>query len=317
LTGSSQRAGVSGTTRLVGLIGWPVAHTLSPAMHNAAAAQLGLDLLYVPLAVQPSRLAVAIAGLPALGFLGVNVTVPHKENVIPLLDEVDPAARAIGAVNTIVIGNGRARNGERRPGSQLQSGRRAIDEKPARLAGYNTDWLGFMGDLADLGLDPGGRDCWVLGAGGSARAVIYGLVTGGATVTVFARREEQARTLAGDLLSSLDRGKIATFPWIAFQEKAGDARPDLIVNTTPVGMAPDEDSSPWPDGIPVPAGCFVYDLVYNPRETKLIRQAKSSAASASGGLGMLVRQGAEAFHLWTGQRPDLKVMKEATGSILY
>ena len=140
---------IDGKTRLIGLIGYPVAHTLSPAMHNAAAAALGLNVTYVPLSVAPERLPDALRGLIALGFRGVNVTVPHKEAVLPQLDAIFPAARVIGAVNTIVVGDG-------------------------RLTGFNTDWSGFLSDLERYRLALYGRDCLVLGAGGSARAVVSG-----------------------------------------------------------------------------------------------------------------------------------------------
>jgi shikimate dehydrogenase len=291
--------GIGGKTRLTGLIGWPVSHSLSPAMHNAAAAALGIDWVYLPLPVRPADLEAAVRGLSALGFAGVNVTIPHKKTVVAYLDELDNTAQAIGAVNTILV----------QPG----------DER-IRLTGYNTDAAGFLADLAKHGVDITGRDCLILGAGGSARAVAYALATEGGRVQVLARREKQARQLVADLAPHLFTKKLPDrpvpvplkarslpeLPLAAHQTTAA-----LIVNTTPVGMPPDLDQSIWPDGLVFPAGAFVYDLVYNPAETKLIRQALSSGCRATNGLGMLVHQGALSFQLWTGHKPDVSRMTAA------
>jgi len=276
---------------LLGLVGWPVGHSLSPAMHNAAAASLGLDLVYLPLAVHRQELADAIRGLAALGFLGVNVTVPHKEAVMPLLNSVDPAARVIGAVNTIVFSG---------PAGQRQA------------AGYNTDWSGFVDDLRAHGLTVDGADCLVLGAGGSARAVAYGLSRAGAQVHVFARRLAQASNVASDLNSIGLAGQVRAYDWRHLTEvtempEALDSA-ILVVNTTPVGMAPDLEASPWPASLPFPTHAFVYDLIYNPARTRLMYQAAESGRPVANGAGMLVRQGAVAFELWTGQRPDVTIM---------
>jgi shikimate dehydrogenase len=183
---------ISGKTELVGLLGWPVSHSFSPAMHNGAAAALGLDLVYVPLPVQPEDLATAVAALPALHFLGVNVTIPHKETIIPYLDELDPAVRAIGAVNTVVVsqksevGSRKSEVGSQK--SEVRSRKLEVGSQQASLVvgrpslvGHNTDWSGFLADLAQLGVAVDGRDCLILGAGGSARAVAYGLHRAGGT----------------------------------------------------------------------------------------------------------------------------------------
>ena len=274
---------------LVGIIGWPVAHSKSPGMHHAAAAALDLDLTYVTLPVRASDLATAVKGLPALGFRGVNVTVPHKEGVIPLLDEVDPAARAIGAVNTIVVGTSPS------PTGQLQ--------------GYNTDWAGFLADLVDLGLDVAGRHCFVLGAGGSARAVVYGLARAGSRVQIFARRPEQARKVVVDLAPLFPAVRLQAHEWSELSARVAQSPAgSLIVNTTPLGMLPNTGESPWPPNLDFPPQAFVYDLVYNPAETRLIHQAQAAGCRTANGLGMLLHQGAEAFRLWTGLDPDLKIM---------
>ena len=275
---------ITGNTQLIGLIGWPVSHSRSPAMHNAAAAALGLDWAYVPLPVRPDDLATAVSALPILGFRGVNVTVPHKQAVIPLLDELAAGARALGAVNTILVG------------------------ADGRLTGYNTDWTGFQADLAGQGVVVNGRTCLVLGAGGSARAVVYALAQMGGQVQVLARRPAQAAQLAADLQPHLTNSLIEERPLTDLPRVAVQTEAPLIVNTTPLGMTPHTDQSVWPDALPIPAGSFVYDLVYNPAQTKLMAQAEAAGCQASNGLGMLLHQGAQAFALWTGQPPDLAVM---------
>lgn len=283
---------MNATTQLIGIIGWPVSHSLSPAMHNAAAAALGLNWAYVPLPVRAADVPTAVAGLPALGIRGVNVTVPHKQAVIPHLDALDDGARAIGAVNTIVV-------------------QRAHDRHT--LVGYNTDWSGFLDDLAALDVAVDGRDCLVLGAGGSARAVAYGLARQGGRVQVLARRVAQATGLVADLAPFVPEGRLRA---AALDELAGIAAATavpLIVNTTPLGMTPDVARSPWPDTLPFTAGGVAYDLVYNPAMTRFMQQAQAAGCRAANGLGMLLRQGARAFTLWTGREPDLAVMAAALG----
>lgn len=290
---------IGGKTRLVGLVGWPVAHSLSPAMHNAAAAALGIDWAYLPLPVRPVDLEAALHGLAALGFVGANVTIPHKQAVLAYLNEIDASAQAMGAANTILI----ERDGGR-----------------ATFSGYNTDAEGFLADLAQQGVGVSGRACLVLGAGGSARAIVYGLARSGGHVRVLARSEAQAEQLAADLTPHL-LGKqppdgdaafpvhahsLRQLPQIAHQLSA-----PLIVNTTPVGMSPEIEGSVWPDRLPFPEGAFVYDLVYNPAETRLMRQASLAGCGVCNGVGMLVHQGALSFQLWTGQAPDVSVMAAA------
>lgn len=302
---------IGGKTQLVGLLGWPVAHSLSPAMHNAAAAQLGLDLAYVPLPAAPDQLAQAVRGLVALGFRGANVTVPHKEAIIPLLDQVDEAAAAIGAVNTIVVKHQPPAAGGQRP---LTSQSSPCTRFPA-TSGHNTDWSGFVADLQALGLDVAGQDTLILGAGGSARAVAYGLASAGSRVHLFARRPEQAGQVVSNLADHCPAGSLAAHDWAALGDsQALCATAVLVVNTTPVGMAPNVDASPWPDSLPFPEKAFIYDLVYNPAETRLLQQARAAGRQTSNGLGMLLRQGALAFRLWTGLEPDLQVMARALGA---
>jgi shikimate dehydrogenase len=256
-------------------------------MHNAAAADLALDWVYVPLPVRPEQLPTAVSALPALGFRGVNVTVPHKQAVLPLLDDLDEGARALGAVNTILV----AENG--------------------RLTGYNTDWTGFQADLQHQQVGVNGRDCLVLGAGGSARAVVYALAQAQARVWVLARRPAQAEELVTALQPHLPEETVWARPLNDLPAISQQSQAPLIVNTTPLGMTSHSDQSIWPDALPFPAGSFVYDLVYNPAHTRLLAQAKAAGCRISNGLGMLLHQGAQAFTLWTGHQPDLAVMAAA------
>jgi shikimate dehydrogenase len=278
---------INGKTQLIGLIGWPVSHSFSPAMHNAAAESLGLNWAYVPLPVAPEQVATAVSSLSSLGIRGINVTVPHKQAVLPLLDEVEPGARAIGAVNTIVV------------------------EENGRLTGHNTDWSGFLADLQAHGVFVADRDCLLLGAGGSARAVVYGLAESGARVHILARRVAQAEALIADLRPYLPTAQFTSQPLHELEKLSATLHAPLIINSTPLGMTPNENSSPWPADLAFPTEATVYDLVYNPRHTQLMQQAEAAGCWAINGLGMLVQQGAKAFALWTGQQPDTAVMVRA------
>ena len=302
---------ISGKTQLLGLMGWPVTHSFSPAMHNAAAAALGLDVVYVPLPVRPEDVGTAVSALPALGFLGANVTVPHKQAVIPFLNELESGAKAIGAVNTIVVGRSTA-NSEPPTPNTLHSPR----SNPPSLHGHNTDWSGFLADLADWGVAVNGRDCLILGAGGSARAVAYALAVAGGRVQVLARRGAQAQELVAAIGPYVPRpltGWLNAWPLGELATAVAHTAAPLIVNATPLGMTPHTDASPWPTDLPIPPDAFVYDLVYNPATTKLMRQAQTCGCRTANGLGMLVWQGAKAFELWTGQTPDVAVMRAALG----
>ena len=276
---------IDGRTRLVGLIGWPVAHSGSPAMHNAAFAALKLNWSYVPLPVRPEALAAAVAGLAALGFRGANVTVPHKEAVVPLLDSLSPEAARINAVNTIVV------------------------KEDGRLVGHNTDVAGFIAALRQAGFSPEGRSAVVVGAGGAARAAVHALLAAGAArILILNRSGGRAEKLISELGTD---ERVQVLPLIpeALVESARDA--DLLVNATPVGLWPKTEESIWPMEVPVPARITVFDLVYNPVETLLLRQAREGGARTIPGLGMLISQGAAAFRLWTGIDPPLDTMRAA------
>jgi shikimate dehydrogenase len=278
-------------TQLVGLIGWPVAHSLSPAMHNAAFEALGLNWHYVPLPVAPGRVEPALRGLEALGFRGANVTVPHKLAVVPLLDRVAGDAQALGAVNTLDIRRGEG-------GGTITTG-------------HNTDARGFVGALRAGGFEPsaGGR-ALVVGAGGAARSVVYALLAAGmAEIEVLNRTPERAFALINSIVDHAPDGILLEAAHLDAETLVEAAREaDLLVNATTVGMWPHVDGSIWPEAVPLPAHLTVFDLVYNPLQTRLLRQARRAGARTIDGLGMLVGQGAIAFELWTGVGPVEDIM---------
>jgi len=269
---------------LAGIIGFPVGHSLSPTMHNAAFAALGLPWSYVPLPVKPGHLGAALKDFVEQGFRAFNVTIPHKEHVIPLLDETSEHAERIGAVNTVSVRDG-------------------------RLFGDNTDWQGFLSDLEHLGYRADGSSALVLGSGGAARGVVYALLARGCTVVIAARN-------AGTLGSLVDHAR-RCFPDSPVSGLSLDDLPelkqpfDLVVNTTPIGMHPQVDASPWPASVAFPHCALAYDLVYNPAETCFMRQASSQGIATANGLGMLVHQAALAFTIWTGREAPVDVMRQA------
>jgi shikimate dehydrogenase len=269
--------------QLVGLIGWPVEHSVSPAMHNAAFDALGLHWHYTLLPTPPGKVKATLTKLKEQGYRGANVTVPHKQVVMPHLDEITGAARDIGAVNTIVVQEG-------------------------QLIGHNTDGDGFLAALWEAGFEPAEKRALVLGAGGAARAVVYALAQAGCTVAIHNRTVQRAAQLAHHMQRIGVRAPVTWVPTTATLTDLDLARFDLLVNATPVGMWPHTDASPWPETIPLPSHWTVFDLVYNPAETRLLAQAHAAGATAVCGLGMLVHQGALAFELWTGQSPPVAVM---------
>ena len=261
---------VDGRTELYGIMGDPVAHSLSPAMHNGAFAHLGMNRVYVPFPVKD--VAAALNGFRALQVKGVSVTIPHKQAVIGHLDEIDPVAEKIGAVNTLKIDNG-------------------------RIKGYNTDWLGANRALAqEMAL--AGKKVLLLGSGGSARAIGFGLLEAGAEVVIASRTQGTGEALAGSL----------NCPWLplaAAEKMAADA----LVNATSVGMGAQAGDSP------VAAAALVnfpvvMDIVYAPLETRLLREARAAGCKTVDGLAMLLLQGAAQFELWTGVDAPVEVMRE-------
>jgi shikimate dehydrogenase len=272
----------------LGLIGYPLGHSLSPKIHTAAMKACGLDGDYCLFPVEPQDgrgLQDLLQRVRTGEITGLNVTIPHKQNVIEFMDELTSTAKAIGAVNTIYV-------------------------RGDTLVGDNTDAFGFLADLKRfLTLDSNSlllevqKDALVLGAGGSARAVVYALLNDGWKVSLAARRIEQAEQLTD---SFKDQNMKTT--------DFSDLRPstfDLLVNTTPIGMSPNIDQSPWPQGVSFPKAAVIYDLVYNPRETQLVREARSQGLHATTGLGMLIEQAALAFELWTGKAPPRETLFES------
>jgi shikimate dehydrogenase len=260
-------------------------------MHNAAFGKVGLDWEYRLLPTAPGSVEATLGALERDGCRGANVTVPQKQAVMPYLDDISESARVIGAVNTIVVRQG-------------------------RLSGHNTDGDGFLAALREAGFEPAGRPALVLGAGGSARAVVSALAEAGSPVSIHNRTAERAASLVEHLRDMGVRSPLNSIPEDAELGDLDLGRFDLLVNTTPVGMWPGADASPWPDTLQLPSHWSVFDLVYNPRETQLMAQARASGATAIGGLAMLVHQGAQAFELWTGMVPPTDVMRAAAENAL-
>lgn len=270
----------------VGLIGWPVEHSISPNMHNAAFWALGMtDWSYELVPIPPDIVGKSLRTLrDEGGFVGVNVTVPLKQSVMPYI-KPDERARAIGAVNTIDFRDG---------------------------SGTNTDVMGFLDDLKANGINPAGMNVLVLGAGGAARAAIYGLARSSAKVTVVNRTIDRAREMVTELVATAGIQNVT----VEMLDDAAEQPIDLIVNCTSVGMWPNVEESPWISGVPFPRGVTLYEMVYRPESTMLMHQAISRGGHVIGGLGMLVRQGAAAFELWTGKAAPLDVMFAAARQAL-
>jgi shikimate dehydrogenase len=279
---------ISGTTQKVGLIGWPVGHSFSPAIHNAAFSHCKLDYVYVPLPVDPSQLSQAVSGLQALGFIGANVTIPHKVAIMKYLDEIDETARLAGAVNTIAV-------------------------RQSKLIGYNTDAKGFLTTLKQRNFIVRDKKVLVIGAGGAARAVLAGLASSGVEVFfVAARHIEQARKFT-QLFPQLSVQPLL-WPSSEFQQVISSI--DFIIHATPVGMYPHSAETPLPMIAELKQSAVVCDLIYNPVMTQLLIQADAAGHSVMGGLNMLVEQAALAFEYWTGQAAPRSIMQEAAESLV-
>jgi shikimate dehydrogenase len=274
---------------LLGLVGYPLSHSLSPQLHAAAFHALGLDGEYrlYPVVPDDNQGLAKLAQRLRMGELqGLNVTIPHKQTIIPQLDELTPSALAIGAVNTLYL-------------------------KGDQLVGHNTDAPGFLSDLHNsfeqTTLE---KNALVMGAGGAARAVVYALLTDGWNVSLAVRRAdveqaaaliESMRPVAGDRsLRSVLLDVDTLSPLVEGIQ--------LVVNATPLGMSPKADDCPWPEGLPFPRMATIYDLVYNPRETLLLRRARATGLCAASGIGMLVEQAALSFACWTGREAPREVM---------
>ncbi|MBD2091792.1 shikimate dehydrogenase [Microcoleus sp. FACHB-1515] len=276
---------ITGTTKLLGVIGHPIAHSLSPVMHNAAIAHLGLDFVYLPLPVPPDRLAQAIEGFDAIDLQGFSVTIPHKQAIMPLLQEISPTAKTIGAVNTV---------------ARTDRG----------WFGTNTDAIGFLAPLREL--NRSWRRAVILGNGGAARAVVAGCQTlGCAEIQVVGRDRSKLDAFRTSWPENLP---LTVHAWFDLPTLLPQA--DLLVNTTPIGMHPNSDRSPLEALDRLSDTAIVYDLIYTPRPTLLLQQAQARGLRAIDGLEMLVQQGAAALELWIKQPVPVEVMRQALEAAL-
>jgi len=274
---------IQGSTKIVGLFGFPVHHTFSPPMHNAAFAEMGMDYVYLPFEVDPDDLSAAVRALVPLGIAGVNVTIPHKEAVIPLLDEISETAQRIGSVNTIRV-------------------------RDRKLKGFNTDAYGFETALLEEGgVRLAGKRIFVMGAGGASRAVCFQSAFSGAAELVIADvLSERAEALAGAVAEAVPGCRVSTCLVEDRKIEKALAGKDLFVNATPIGMKEDDPSpirTEW-----LSPGTTVFDVIYNPLETRLLREAKARGLTVVNGIGMLVYQGARAFEIFTDRKPPVETM---------
>jgi shikimate dehydrogenase len=274
---------INATTKVVGVIGYPISHSLSPQMHNAAFAHLGLNYIYVAWEVAPQNLKLAMDGVRGLGIVGLNVTIPHKEKVGEFLDALSEEAEMVGAVNT-------------------------VQNLKGKLIGYNTDVEGFK---RALGVDVRGKRAVLLGAGGAGRAVAYALVSSGASCIILNRTEERARELA-EKYKNL--GAIEGRALTPSNLKEAMKGADILINATSLGMKGEEI-----EGVDevLKEGILVMDLVYNPRETPLLRMARERGAEIVEGWKMLLHQGAFSFEIWTGRKAPIEVMEKVLQKILF
>ena len=274
-----------------GILGYPVGHSLSPHMYTAAFKSAGFtNYNYTLLPIQTGKLYFAVEGIKGLDFRGVNVTIPHKSMIMRYLDAIDSDALVIGAVNTVVNDGG-------------------------MLTGYNTDVSGFLAALAAANFLPEDCHAVILGAGGAARAILWGLCKKRAGyITIGARNPKKAQALANDFLSY---GNVDGFDWLTDEFKEELQTADILINTTPLGMFPNVDDMPPVDLKLLPEGALVYDIVYNPAETKLIKTAQELGYPTLNGVSMLLLQGKEAYRLFIGEDPDIKAMEKTLNKILF
>lgn len=274
---------ITGNTKICGIIGDPIGHTISPAMHNAAFKALNLDYIYVPFRVSKEDLQLSVDGLRAFNIRGVNVTIPHKVNIIPLLDEIDEFAQKIGSVNVVVNENG-------------------------RLTGYNTDAHGFLYALLDQDIDPEGQKVVVLGAGGASRSICFALAERGASLTILNRTPANAARFAAEM-SGLTGQSIQVLGLTEGNLASAVENSNILINTTSVGMHPNADSTLVSHDVLKPH-LTVVDIVYNPFKTKLLYEAEKAGARTISGIDMLIWQGTLAFEIWTGRQAPINIMRK-------
>lgn len=279
---------ITGNTKLLGVIGHPVEHSLSPAMHNAAITHLGLDYVYLPLPVKPEDLEVALNGFAAIGLKGFNVTIPHKQAILPLLTEVSQTAQAVGAVNTV------------------------WRTEDLLWAGTNTDVEGFIAPLKTYKRDWSQKIAVILGNGGAARAVVAGCAQlGCAEIHITGRNLLKLQQFSNSWSNSPISFNLHVHSWEKLPELIAHA--DLLVNATPIGMYPDVKASPLSAGeiAQLPVGAIAYDLIYTPSPTQFLQQAQKQRAITIDGLEMLVQQGAAALKIWLQQPVPVEIMRQA------
>lgn len=287
-TGEQMTYEITGRTRLTGLLGSPVAHSISPQMHNEAFRQLGLDYIYLAFDVTPEHLEDAVKGLVAAGICGFNLTMPLKVHILPLLDELTPPARLANAVNTVII-------------------------KDGRLTGHNTDGIGYMQSVADAGFDITGKKMTLLGAGGAATAIcVQAALDGVSSIDMFKRKnaswdtaEQFCRKITRETNCTVQLYDLNDTPRLA----ASISDSTILTNATNVGMAPHAEVSPIPDAAMLHSSLIVSDIIYNPKETLLLLQARSMGCPCFNGLYMLLYQGAAAFTSWTGREMPIDMIK--------
>lgn len=268
---------ITARTACAAVLGHPIAHSLSPELHNKIYRALDLDIVYLAFDITQDNFAKAVKGLGALGFIGFNITIPYKEAIIPFLDSIDPAAEAIGAVNTVKIEKG-------------------------KLIGYNTDGVGFLHSLSINNVECNQRRILILGAGGSARAIGIALVEQNPKkILILNRSKDRGEKLASDINEFAGRS-------IAHAINNAPQDVDIIINTTPLGMWPNIDESPLENYIFSPT-TIVCDIIYNPYTTSLLKRASSSGCFTVNGLGMLVGQGIKAIEIWTGKKIDKSIIE--------
>jgi len=273
---------ISGHTRVLCVIGYPIEHSMSPIMHNAVIRELKLNYIYLAFKVSPNNLNLAVKGFRAFNIKGINVTLPFKQKIMKYLDDIDPIAQKIGAVNTIKNDNG-------------------------NLIGRNTDAEGAKSALINAGYTISGKNILILGAGGAARALTCILAKDINRIVIANRTEKRSIKLANELKKNFSikvEGKKNTISVLKEESK----KADILINTTPIGMYPSVEKSPIPAEF-LHKDLIVYDIVYNPLETKLMKDATKMGCNTIGGLDMLVNQGALAFEWWTNKKPNINTMK--------
>jgi len=280
---------ISGRTKVCGIIGDPIEHTMSPVMHNAAFKNKDVDYVYLAFRVKKEELGKAIEGMRALNIRGLNITIPHKVAVIQFLDELDHLADKIGAVNTVVNDNG-------------------------VLRGYNTDATGFLKALRERGIEPEGKNVVIMGAGGASRAISFILAERGSSLVILNRTWNKAKICA-DRISEIFQSEATALKLNRENLAAALSQADILVNASSVGMSPNINETPVTSNLLKP-GLVVFDIVYNPIKTRLRREAEAAGATVIGGLDMLVWQGALAFEKWTDLKAPVELMREKVIKVL-